>query len=76
MSESRTIMEFRCNKHIVRMHLEKSGAYSIAVTVTGLTFCDGSPLPDNTFSVAEVVDKDLAIHCFNHTVEQYQKEAL
>lgn len=70
------IMEFRCGTHIVQMRLEKSGAYSISVTHTGLKLCTGCPIDDQTFEVAEVMDKDLAIHCFNHTVEQYQKEAL
>lgn len=74
--KTETIFEFRCSGRAVRMNLTRSGTYSITVTSTGRTFCDGSPAPAQTYEVAEVVDRELAVHCFNHTVQQHQKEAM
>lgn len=75
MTDPVTIMEFKCGQHTVQMRLNENGAYGISVTHGGLKICN-APIDDQTYEVAEVVDKYLAIHCFNHTVEQYQKEAL
>lgn len=64
------LMEFRCGPHVVRLVLNKNGAYDVEVTVRR----DVSG--NNTYVEATVMDKTLAVHCFNHTVQQYQREVL
>lgn len=65
------IMEFRTWLHAVRLYRTDSGAYKIETEVLHT-----DETRNTTFVEAEVVDKTLAAHCFNHVCAQYQGEAL